>query len=141
MSRERRLAAVSGCQLAAGVLGLAIAVRRRHAYDVPLLHGRPERVARDAVLMGTALSAPMVMLVAQGLATARVLRGGSKTARLVLGGLGAAMVAGYLGERHVRERLRPAGWDALESSVVVAGITLAATMGVLGLVSDYLESN
>ena len=137
MNRERWLAAISAGQLAAGVVGLAIAVRRRHPYDVPLLHGRPENVARDAVVMGTALSAPVVMLVAQGMATARVLRSGSTTARFVLGGLGAAMVAGYLGERHVRERLRPSGWDALESSVVVGGISLAATMGVLGLVPPH----
>jgi hypothetical protein len=35
-------------------------------------------------------------------------------------------VAGYLGERLVRRRLRPSGWDALESPLVLAGIGLAA---------------
>jgi hypothetical protein len=51
----------------------------------------------------------------------------------VLGGLGAAMVAGYLAERLVRHRLAPSGWDAAESPVIVAGIGLAAAMALLGL--------
>ena len=135
MNRDQWLATVSGAQLATGVVGMAVAVRERHAYDIPLLHGRPEKVGRDALLMGTALSAPGIMLAAQGLATTRLLRGGSKTAGLVLGGLGATMVAGYFPERLVRRRLHPSSWDALESPLVAAGIALAATMAVLGLTS------
>ena len=42
------------------------------------------------------------------------------------------MVAGYLGERLVRQRLRPSGWDALESPLVVAAIGLAVAMAALG---------
>ena len=42
------------------------------------------------------------------------------------------MVAGYLGERLVRQRLRLAGWDALESPLVVAAIGLAVAMAALG---------
>jgi hypothetical protein len=135
VGRDRLLSAVSAAQLAVGLAGMAIAVRRRHAYDVPLLHGRPENVARDSLTMGTALSAPGVMLVTQGVATARLLRGSSKPARLVLGGLGATMVAGYLVESHVRRRLRPSSADRLETPLAVAGIGLAATMAALGLVS------
>jgi hypothetical protein len=135
MTRDQWLATVSGAQLAAGVVGTAVAVRECHAYDVPLLRGRPENVPRDVLVMGTALSAPGIMLVAQGLATARLLRGGSNPARVVLGGLGATMVVGYFAERLVRRRLRPSGWDALESLLVAAGIVLACTMAVLGLTS------
>jgi hypothetical protein len=61
MSQDRRLAIVSLAQLVAGVLGMAIAVRRRHHYDFLFMHGRPERVARDTVLMGTAFSAPVTI--------------------------------------------------------------------------------
>ena len=43
------------------------------------------------------------------------------------------MVAGYLAERLVRHRLAPSGWDAAESPVIVAGISLAAAMTVIGL--------
>lgn len=51
----------------------------------------------------------------------------------MLGGLGAAMVAGYLAERLVRWRLLASGWDAAETSVVTAGISLAVVMALLGL--------
>jgi hypothetical protein len=83
--------------------------------------------------MGTALSAPAVMLGAQAGAIAALLRGPSPAARRLLGGLGAAMVAGYLAERLVRHRFAPSGWDAAESPVIVAGISLAAAMAVIGL--------
>jgi hypothetical protein len=83
--------------------------------------------------MGTALSAPAVMLGAQAGAIAALLRGPSPAARRLLGGLGAAMVAGYLAERLVRHRLAPSGWDTAESPVIVAGISLAAAMALLGL--------
>ena len=42
------------------------------------------------------------------------------------------MVAGYAGERLVRQRLRPSGWDAVESPLVVAAIGLAGAMAALG---------
>jgi hypothetical protein len=47
--------------------------------------------------------------------------------------MGALLVAGYLGERLVRQRLRPSGWDPLESPLLVVAITLAAAMAGLGL--------
>jgi hypothetical protein len=135
VDRDRSLSAVSAAQLATGVVGMAVALKRHHPYDAPLLHGRPDNVARDALVMGTALSAPGVMLAAQGWAIARLLRGSLHPARLVLGGLGATMVAGYFAERLVRHRLHPSSWDALESPLVATGIALAAAMAVLGLVS------
>jgi len=127
------LAAVSAAQLGAGLLGLVVALKRRHAYDFLFLHGRPDRVARDALFMGTALSAPTPMLLTQFVATARLLRGARGHDDVVIGTLGAAMVAGYLGEALVRRRLRRSGFDPLESPLAVAGITLAAGMAVLGL--------
>jgi hypothetical protein len=132
VNRDRWLATVSAVQLGLGVTGLVVAVRRHRAYDLPLLHGRPGTVARDSVLMGTALSAPVVMLAAQGAATAELFRDERVPARRVLGGLGAAMVAGYLGEALVRTRLRRSGYDRLESPLVGAGIALSAAMAALG---------
>ncbi len=140
MTRDQWLATASAAQLAVGLVGTAVALRERHAYDIPMFHGRPEYVARDALVMGTALSAPGIMLATQGLATARLLRGGSPTARLVLGGLGATMVAGYFAERLVRRRLHRSHWDALETPLVVAGIALAFTMAVLGLPPHWAAS-
>jgi hypothetical protein len=145
MTRRGRLATVAAGQLGAGGLGLAVAIRRRHAYDFLLFpfRGSPEHVVRDSVLMGTALSAPATMLVTQAVATFHVARGllarGNLTrgdtgpADRVLGVLGAAMVAGYLGEALVRRRLRPSGFDPLETPLAATGIVLAATMAGLGL--------
>jgi hypothetical protein len=42
------------------------------------------------------------------------------------------MVPGYLMERYDRQHLRPGGWDPVETPVVVAGLSLAAAMAVLG---------
>jgi len=126
---------VSGAQLGAGVLGMAIAVRRRHHYDFLFMRGRPERVARDTVLMGTAFSAPITMLTAQAVATVRLGRGPSRPGRLVVAGLGIAMVPGYLGEKLVRRRLTPSGYDRVETPIVIAGITLAAMTALIGATS------
>jgi hypothetical protein len=48
MTRDRRLATVAAAQLGAGLVGMALAVRRRHQYDFLFLHGHPDHVARDA---------------------------------------------------------------------------------------------
>jgi hypothetical protein len=129
--RDSLLTAVSAGQLAVGVAGLAVALRRRHAYDFLVLHGNPERVARDALSMGTALSAPMPMLVLQGVATLRLRRNMPGPDRVVLGMLGGAMTGGYLGESLVRTRLRPAHWDRVESPIAMIGLGLATTMAAL----------
>jgi hypothetical protein len=133
MSHQQTLGRLSAVQLSAGIAGLLIALRRRRAYHVPLLHGDPDHVARDSVLMGTALSAPVVMLGTQAVATTRVFRSGSDRPRRILGALGAIMTVGYLAEQLVRRRLRPSGWDPVETPVVVLGATTAALMARLGL--------
>jgi hypothetical protein len=133
MKGNRVLAMVSAAQLAAGLGGMVLGIRRRHAFDIPFWRGQPSAVGRDCVLMGTALSAPVVMLAAQAWAVVALLRRPDAAAERVLGGLGAAMVAGYLAERLVRWRLTIAGWDAAETPVVVAGISLAAAMALIGL--------
>jgi hypothetical protein len=128
------LARISAAQLVAGSVGQAVALRRRLPYDVNVLglHGRPENVARDSVLMGTALSAPIVMLSTQAYATFRLTQRPDRAAQRTLGVLGTMMVGGYLGERIVRQRLRRGGWDPVETSIAVAGLSLAAVMATLG---------
>ncbi|HEY2640031.1 MAG TPA: hypothetical protein VGI66_09140, partial [Streptosporangiaceae bacterium] len=56
MKGNRVLALVAAGQLAAGLGGTALALRRRHAFDIPFWRGQPSTVGRDCVLMGTALS-------------------------------------------------------------------------------------
>jgi pimeloyl-ACP methyl ester carboxylesterase len=130
--RRRLLAAVSVAQLAAGAAGMVVALRRRYPYHVFWMRGRADAIARDSILKGTALSAPVSNLLVQAALTAVVARRPSRGAARALGGLGALQVAGYLGERLVRRRLRPSGWDAVESPLVLAGIGLAGTMAALG---------
>ena len=43
------------------------------------------------------------------------------------------MVAGYVAERLVRQRLAPSGWDTAETPVVAARRCLAAVMALIGL--------
>lgn len=107
-----------------------VALVRRRAYDLPFLHGSPEHVARDSVLMGTAYSAPVPMLVAQLGSTLRLATRGDRRTVRDLTTLGALMVPGYVAERSDRAFLRH--WDPVETPVVLAGLGLAATMVVLG---------
>jgi hypothetical protein len=58
---NRLLAVVSAVQLGAGVAGMALAIRRRHAFDIPFWHGRESAVGRDSLLMGTAAESPIVI--------------------------------------------------------------------------------
>jgi hypothetical protein len=133
MRGHRVLAVVSAAQLASGLGGMVLGIRRRHAFDIPFWQGRPSAASRDCVLMGTALSAPVVMLAARAWAIVALFRRPGAAAERALGGLGATMVAGYLAERLVRQRLAPPGWDAAETPVAAAGICLAAVMALIGL--------
>ncbi|WP_336030779.1 hypothetical protein [Geodermatophilus sp. FMUSA9-8] len=132
MPSRRALVAVSAAQLAAGLAGQALAVRRRHHFDLPFLTGDPARVGRDSLWMGTALAAPVWMLAAQAWAVSRLAAGPDERARRVLRLLSGGMVPGYLQERLVRERLAAPASAPLETAVVVGGLGLAAAMAVLG---------
>jgi hypothetical protein len=129
---HRPLVVVSAAQLASGIAGMLVGLQRRHPYDVFWMHGHADDIGRDVLVKGTALSAPVSMLLTQAAMTAVVARRPGRRADQALGGLGAALVAGYLGERLVRQRLRPSGWDAVESPLLVTAIGLAVAMAALG---------
>ena len=99
---------------------MVVALRRKHPYDVFWMQGQPDQIVRDTIFKGTALSAPVSNLLTHATLTAVVARRPSRRGEQALGGLGALLVAGYLGERLVRQRLRPSGWEALESPLLVA---------------------
>jgi hypothetical protein len=130
--RDRLLALVSAGQLATGIAGMVVGLRRRRPYDVLWMHGTDDAIGRDALFKGTALSAPVSMLLTQAAMTAVVARRPSQHASQALGGLGATLVAGYLGERLVRQRLRPSGWDPVESPLLLIAIGLGVAMVALG---------
>lgn len=135
MRTRQVLVAVSGVQLAAGVAGHVVAVRGGRPFDIAVLgwRGRPERVARDSWLIGTGLSAPVIMLAAQAWGVARLAPGPSDAAARTLGRLGAAMVVGYLVEKEVRRSVSPDGWNPVTTPIVSVGLTLAVAMAVMGL--------
>lgn len=87
-SRDRLLAGVSAAQLAAGLVGMVVGLRRRHPYDVFWMHGSTDAIGRDVLTKGTALSAPVFMLVIQAALTAVAARRPSRRVAQALGGLG-----------------------------------------------------
>jgi hypothetical protein len=95
------------------------------------LRGRPERVGTDVLWIGTALSAPTPMALAQAWAVLRLARRQDPGAARVLGVLGALMTPGILLERSTREALRR--WDPVETPLLAAGLGLAVGMAGLGL--------
>jgi len=135
VNRRRVLVAISAAQLAVGVAGQVIAVRDRRPFDTPLLgqRGRPEDVVRDSLFNGTALSAPITMLITQAVATVRLAKGPSPVAARTLGVLGATMTCGYLIEREFPRAFSPAGLDPVVTPVAAGGLALAAAMAKSGL--------
>ena len=135
MGSRRILVAVSAAQLAAGISGHLVALRERRSFDIALLgwRGQPDRVARDSWLIGTGLSAPVVMLSTQAAATVLLVTRPSRTAMQILGALGATMTCGYLIEQEFHGAVAPAGWNAATTPPATAGFMLAIAMAVLGL--------
>jgi hypothetical protein len=132
MARRLLLVELSTAQLAAQLAGAAVAVRRTVTYDIPFLHGRPERVLRDALWLGSAFSAPTPMMAVQAWATVRLTIGPSDAARRTLTVLGTAMIPGVLLERRDRQRLTPDGFDRVETPLVASTLGLAVAMALAG---------
>jgi hypothetical protein len=132
MTARSALVAVSSAQLAAQLAGHVVALRRRRHYDVPFMTGSPEHLVRDWLWFGTAYSAPPYLLASQVWATARLARGPDDRARWVLKWLGTCVTVGYLSERLVRLRVRPTGFDPVETPVVVVGWGSVIAMALLG---------
>ena len=122
----------SAAQLATGVAGMIVALRRRHPYDVFWMHGQAETVARDAILRGPRCQrrfrtcSPSRHDGAGGPAAAQPGRrsgsgrpGRAPSARVPRRTAGAAAPA-------------PISWDAVESPLAAAGIGLAGAMAALG---------
>ena len=127
------LARAATIQLAAGLAGQVVALRRRRHYDIPFMTGSPDHVARDSWWFGSAISAPSYMLAAQAWGILRLRRDpADDRARQVLRLLGTGMVGGYLSERLCRERLTLRGLDPVETPIVALGLGGTVAMALLG---------
>ena len=133
MTTRAALVAVSRAQLVAQLAGLTVALRRGRYYDVGFMRGSPEHDPAGRALVGHGVQrAAAYMLAAQAWATARLRRAPADGARRCWGCSGVLMVPGYLMERSGRAHLRRGGLDPVETPIVLAGLGLAAAMGVLG---------
>ncbi len=132
MTHRSALVAVSSAQLASQLAGHVVALRRRRHFDVPFMTGSPEHITRDWLWFGTAYSAPPYLLVPQLWATTRLLRGPDDRARWVLRWLGTCVTVGYLSERCTRVRIRPGGFDPVETPIVAVGCGGMIAMALLG---------
>ncbi len=121
MTHRSALVAVSSAQLAAQLAGHVVALRRRRHFDVPFMTGSPEHITRDWLWFGTAYSTPPYLLVPQIWATTRLRRGPDDRARWTLRWLGTCVTVGYLSERWNRVRMRPGGFDPVETPIVAVG--------------------
>ena len=131
MERRRLLALVSAAQLASAAAGMALALKRGHNFDVGFMVGHPDKVARESIFQGTAFSAPVATLLAQATATMVLARRPSNVAVRTIGIIGGFNIPGFLSERLVRRRLSRAGWDPLETPLMVVEIALSAMMPLL----------
>jgi hypothetical protein len=131
MERRLLLASVSAAQLASSVTGMALAVARGHHFDLGFMVGHPDKVARESIFQGTAFSAPVTTLLAQLTATVVLVRRPSTAAVRTIGIIGGVNIPGYLSERLVRRRLSRAGWDPLETPLLMVEIALSAMMPLL----------
>ena len=82
------LGVTSAVQLGMGLVGLRKALRDGTAYDLGFTRGTPETMKRDLWFMGTNLSAPAWMLLAQALATVLLMTRHRSRAAKALGILG-----------------------------------------------------
>ncbi len=143
MTRARRqlvLAALGG--LGCATLGAAVAIRER----LPAEFGgflRGGDVARDFVtLKGTALSAPLVMLVVQAACIASATREGwgGRVSVIGLTVIGAAEVIGQLGEPVLYRSTRPAAFRPARAAVLVGNLMLPSLMVALGVRAWRVEA-
>ena len=127
----RLLGAVSAVQLGLGLVGLRQALRDGTEYDLGFMRRSPATIKRDLWFMGTNLSPPAWMLLAQALATALLMTRHRSRAAKALGILGVMMSLGYPAEKSVRQAWRHPN-RSITALTAVAEL-LAVSMAWLGL--------
>jgi hypothetical protein len=125
------LGLISAVQLGLGLLGLRKALHDGTEYDLGFMRGSSATMRRDLWFMGTNLSPPAWMLLAQALATVLLMTRHRCSAAKMLGILGVMMSLGYPAEKSVRQ-----AWRHPNRSITVLTVVaelLAVSMAWLGL--------
>lgn len=125
------LAVASTLNLLFSVVGFRKAVQEKIPYDIGFVKGSAEHIARDQVTLGSALSPPTLIMVAQAAGTARMFKNPGADAARLLGVLGLAMSVGFSMERVFHESIRNPNRST--TPIVVGGESMAIVMAVLGL--------
>lgn len=135
MTQSLALRWVSGAYLAVAALGTWLAIRddlagRPFGWELPLTP-----LANFVFGLGTALSAPLVLLLA--LVAANLLMGrGEKTRRraaTLIAILSIGFLVGMLAEPITRDLLRPGTVDLLPAAVVIINLILPLAMVLLAI--------
>jgi uncharacterized membrane protein YraQ (UPF0718 family) len=124
------LAVASTVNLLFSVVGFRKAVQEKIPYDVGFMKGLAEHIARDQITLGSALSPPTIMMVAQAAGTARMFKNPGLAAARLLGVLGLAMSIGFSMERVFHESVRNPNRST--TPIVAGGESTAIVMAVLG---------
>jgi hypothetical protein len=125
------LASVSLVQLIVQLAGARKALRDQIPYDLPLMQGKAENIARDLWTIGSRLSAPGPLLAAQAAGTVLLLVRPRPWLREAIGYLGAVYIPGILSERVTRESFRHPNREITPLTASALGLSIA--MALLGL--------
>lgn len=124
------LVVISTVQLGLNLLGLRTALRDRDPANWRFLRRPPERLPEEWAYIGTARSAPGVMLLAQAISICVLAARPSRAASRALGLLGALMTFGYPVEAEFARAVRRP--DPEVTPILLTGFATAVAMLVLG---------
>ena len=124
--------------LAVNIASAAVSVRRELPYTLDVLDkaGSKNDVQRDFLFgLGTALAVPMGVLavLAVAIVLASFTKGGGRFGSLLLALVAALIMTAVLLEPYARTRLERGNLDGVESSLVIANISLCGLVVLLGL--------
>jgi hypothetical protein len=132
------LAVASTLNLLFSVVGFRKAVQEKIPYDIGFMKGSAEHIARDQITLGSALSPPTLMMVAQAVGTVRMVKNPGPGAARLLGVLGLAMSIGFSMERVFHESVRNP--NRSNSPIVAGAESTAIVMAVLGFTLGWKKA-
>jgi hypothetical protein len=124
------LAVASTLNLLFSVVGFRKAVQEKIPYDIGFMKGSAEHIPRDQITLGSALSPPTIMMIAQAAGTAWMFKNPRPGAARLLGMLGLAMSIGFSMERVFHEPVQNPNRST--TPIVAGGESMAIVMAVLG---------
>ena len=135
----RRLLVILGfLTLMVNAASAAVAIRRDLPANLPLFShtGNPDRVQHDFVFsLGTGLTPPIEVLAVMAIATvmASFTRGGGRLGALLLALSAGVTFTWVILEPYARNRMTQGNLDAVESTLILANLSLCALTVLMGI--------